>query len=88
MGLFKGGTCVCILITATLPLNVDRSLLKGPLDRYDLDFEPIQNKFIQRQLGKDDIIYIKTTKSGCDCDTGLGSWKILNKKPTADDLKH
>jgi len=77
---------MCILITTTLPMNLDRTTLVELIDRYDLYFQPIQNEYINKQFENGDI-YLKATKWGCDCKTGLGSYKVFSKRPSLEQFK-
>lgn len=63
---------MCYYITATLPTEVNLEELKNILNEFDMDFSPITNDNVRAQLRPNEL-YLRATKSYCDCDTVLGS---------------
>ena len=66
---------MCFYITSTLPKDTKLEGLKEVMDKFSMDFTPINNEFIKSQLRPGEI-YIRATKSYCDCCTVLGSQSI------------
>lgn len=77
---------MCIYITATIPVSIDRALLQDVASKYNLAFEPAHNEYIKRQLDRNDM-YLKGANPWCDCKTGLGSAELLNKRPSQSELE-
>ncbi len=63
---------LCYYITATLPDKVNLGELKAIFDKFDIDFSLINNSNLKSQLRPNEL-YLRATKSYCDCDTVLGS---------------
>lgn len=73
---------MCYYITATLPKDTNLDSLKPILGKFDMDFALLKNTNITSQLRPEEI-YLRATKSYCDCNTTLGSRSITpeyNKK--------
>jgi len=66
---------MCYYITATLPKNTRLDSLKPILEKFDMDFSLLKNTNITSQLRQEEI-YLRATKSYCDCNTTLGSQSI------------
>ncbi|MBY9008324.1 MAG: hypothetical protein KGD74_00500 [Candidatus Lokiarchaeota archaeon] len=66
---------MCYYITATLPKDTKLDSLKPFLGKFDMDFSLLKNTNITSQLRPDEI-YLRATKSYCDCNTTLGSRSI------------
>jgi hypothetical protein len=67
---------MCFYITATLPKGTQISKLRNILDEYELEFSQIDNSMLISQLRSGEL-YLRATKSYCDCDTVLGSLNSL-----------
>lgn len=63
---------MCHFITGALPRSAARTALAPILREHGLAFTPLANAFVQAQLPADDV-YVRATKSWCDCGTPLGS---------------
>ncbi len=72
---------MCFYITSTLPKDIKLEGLQEIFDKYNMAFNPIQNKAIQAQLRPGEL-YFRTTKDYCDCDTVLGSFNNLQEYQT------
>ncbi len=66
---------MCYYITATLPKNTRLDSLKPILGKFGMEFSILKNTNITSQLRPDEI-YLRATKSYCDCNTTLGSLSI------------
>jgi hypothetical protein len=66
---------MCYYITATLPKDTKLDSLKPILGNFDMAFSILKNANITSQLRPDEI-YLRATKSYCDCNTSLGSLSI------------
>ncbi|MFX1571629.1 MAG: hypothetical protein ACFFB0_02690 [Promethearchaeota archaeon] len=66
---------MCYYITATLPNDVNLEELKSYFDKFNMDFSPINNSNVKPQLRPNEM-YLRATKSYCDCDTVLGSQNL------------
>jgi len=66
---------MCYYITATLPKGTKLDSLKPILEKFAMDFSLLKNPNITSQLRPDEI-YLRATKSYCDCNTTLGSRSI------------
>ena len=66
---------MCYYITATLPKGTDLDSLKLILGKFDMNFSLLKNTNITSQLRPGEI-YLRATKSYCDCNTALGSRSI------------
>ena len=66
---------MCFYITATLPKITKLEEFRNIFNNYNMAFTPITNEVVQSQLRMGDM-YLRATKTYCDCDTILGS---LNK---------
>ncbi len=66
---------MCYYITATLPKNTRLDSLKPILGKFGMKFSILKNTNITSQLRPDEI-YLRATKSYCDCNTTLGSLSI------------
>ena len=66
---------MCYYITATLPKDTKIDSLKPILGKFDMEFSILKNANITSQLRPDEI-YLRATKSYCDCNTSLGSLSI------------
>lgn len=66
---------MCYYITATLPKDTKLDSLKPILGKFDMAFSILKNTNITSQLRPDEI-YLRATKSYCDCNTSLGSRSI------------
>jgi len=62
---------MCYYITATLPNEVNLEELNSYFDKFNMDFSPINNDNVKSQLRPNEL-YLRATKSYCDCDTVLG----------------
>jgi hypothetical protein len=67
---------MCFYITATLPKGTQISKLRNILDEYELELSQIDNSMLISQLRSGEL-YLRATKSYCDCDTVLGSLNSL-----------
>ncbi|MHA2399739.1 MAG: hypothetical protein ACXADU_12740 [Promethearchaeota archaeon] len=67
---------MCFYITATLPQGTQINNFKNILDEYQLAFTQVNNPSIISQLRPGEL-YLRATKSYCDCDTVLGSLNSL-----------
>ena len=63
---------MCYYITATLPKETKVEALRQILDKYEMAFQPLNNKSVKKQLRQSEQ-YFRATKSYCDCDNVLGS---------------
>ncbi len=72
---------MCFYITATLPKNTDLDKISTILDEFEMSFIPIHNDIVLSQLKAGDL-YLRATKSYCDCDTILGSLNRQNEYQT------
>jgi len=63
---------LCYYITATLPDDVNLEELKAIFNEFDMEFSLINNYNVKSQLRRNEL-YLRATKSYCDCDTVLGS---------------
>jgi len=66
---------MCYYITATLPKNTKLESFKAILGKFNMAFSILKNPNIESQLRKDEM-YLRATKSYCDCNTVLGSQSI------------
>jgi len=66
---------MCYYITATLPKGTKLDSLKPILEKFGMDFSLLKNPNITSQLRPNEI-YLRATKSYCDCNTTLGSRSI------------
>ena len=66
---------MCYYITTTLPKDTKLDSLKPILGKFNMDFSLLKNTNITSQLRPDEI-YLRATKSYCDCNTSLGSRSI------------
>lgn len=66
---------MCYYITATLPKDTKLDSLKPLLEKFDMEFSLLKNTNITSQMRPDEI-YLRATKSYCDCNTTLGSLSI------------
>lgn len=63
---------MCHFITATLAAGTDREALQPFLDRYGMDFSPVDHPYLRSRLPQGDL-YVRATDRACDCGTALGS---------------
>ena len=63
---------MCHFITGALPRSAVRTALDPILREHGLAFTPLANELVQAQLPADDV-YVRATKSWCDCGTPLGA---------------
>jgi len=66
---------MCYYITATLPKDTKLDSFEPILKKFGMGFSLLKNPNITSQLRPDEI-YLRTTKSYCDCNTSLGSQSI------------
>ncbi|MFX1328975.1 MAG: hypothetical protein ACFE91_12690 [Promethearchaeota archaeon] len=66
---------MCYYITTTLPENTNIESIRTILDKYNMDFSPINNNNVRSQLCPEEL-YFQATKDYCDCDKSLG---LLNR---------
>ncbi|MHA2049349.1 MAG: hypothetical protein ACW986_07015 [Promethearchaeota archaeon] len=67
---------MCFYITATLPEGTQVNSFRKILDEYHLAFTQVNNPLVVSQLRPGEL-YLRATKSYCDCDTVLGSLNSL-----------
>lgn len=72
---------MCFYITATIPNKTDLDKIRTTLDQFEMAFIPIHNDSVSSQLRAGDI-YLRATKSYCDCGTMLGSLNRQNEYQT------
>jgi len=72
---------MCFYITATLPKRTDLDKIRAILDEFEMAFIPIHNDRVLTQV-KAGELYLRATKSNCDCDTILGSLNRQNEYQT------
>ena len=63
---------MCFYKTATLPKGTQVNSVRKVLDEFQLAFTKINNLLVVSQLRPGEL-YLRATKSYCDCDTVLGS---------------
>ncbi len=66
---------MCYYITATLPKDTKLDNFKSILGKFNMDFSLLKNPHIAPQLRPEEI-YLRATKSYCDCNTVLGSQSV------------
>lgn len=62
---------MCYYLVATLPSDADLIALEPLIERYNMGFEVLENKYLSNQLSKGERLFI-ATKNYCDCDTVIG----------------
>jgi len=72
---------MCFYITATLPNKTDLDKIRTTLDQFEMAFIPLNNDSVSSQLTTGDL-YLRATKSYCDCGTILGSLNRENEYQT------
>ena len=72
---------MCFYITATLPKGTDLNKFRHDIEKFEMAFKVIQNDNINSQLRPGEL-YLRATKSYCDCDTILGSLNRQNEYQT------
>jgi len=63
---------LCYYISATLPKETKLEELKAIFNKFDMEFSLLNNYNVKSQLRPNEL-YLRATKSYCDCDTVLGS---------------
>lgn len=63
---------MCYFITGIYSGPVTLEEINAAAGKYDLQFEPCDNRFVREQLARDEI-YVSKLADICDCDTPLGS---------------
>ena len=63
---------MCHFITATVPSKTDLPHLNGVLENFDLTFQIVRNRFVERQLPRN-TFYGNLSREMCDCGTPIGS---------------
>jgi hypothetical protein len=74
---------MCDFITAVLPCGADLRGLAPVVKRHALDFAPLQNDSVGKQLAPGET-YHRVTRSMCDCGTALGclAWPDRPEEPS------
>ena len=72
---------MCFYITTTLQKKTDVDKLRTFLDKFEMAFIPLNNDSVSSQLKAGDL-YLRATKSYCDCGTILGSLNRQNEYQT------